>query len=146
MSNGYNFYDNAPRGYTLCLSTGCASADHCLRQLAARHLSRKPMSVSVANPLLTDTKGEGACQFFRKAEKVRVAYGFRQAMSRIESGKAARARALISPNTSRRNFYYLLNGEQRLTPEMQEHVAAVLQDCGLQTPIDFDRYEWQYEW
>lgn len=90
MSNGYNFYDNAPRGYTLCLSAGCASADHCLRQLAARHLSRAPMSVSVANPLLTDTKGEGACQFFRKAEKVRVAYGFKQAMSRIESGKVAR--------------------------------------------------------
>ncbi|MFS6554672.1 DUF6078 family protein, partial [Parabacteroides distasonis] len=113
MNDGYNFYDNAPRGYTLCLSAGCASADHCLRQLAARHLSRKPMSVSVANPLLTDTKGEGACPFFRKAEKVRVAYGFKQAMSRIESGKVARARALISPNTSRRNFYYLLNGEQR---------------------------------
>lgn len=146
MSNGYNFYDNAPRGYTLCLSAGCASADHCLRQLAARDLSRKPMSVSVANPLLTDTKGEGACPFFRKAEKVRVAYGFKQAMSRIESGKVAGARTLIMSKTSRRNYYHLLNGDTSMSPEMQEHVSAVMQQYGVPAPVEFDRSEWQYRW
>lgn len=146
MSNGYNFYDNAPRGYTLCLSAGCDSADHCLRQLAARDLSRKPMSVSVANPLLTDTKGEGACPFFRKAEKVRVAYGFKQAMSRIESGKVAGARAAIMAMTSQRNYYHLFSGDRPMLPDVQKRIEYVLQSYGVAAPVEFDRIEWRYQW
>lgn len=146
MSDNYNFYDNAPMGYSLCFESGCASAEHCLRRLAARDLSRKPMSVSVANPLLTDTKGEGACPFFRKAEMVRIAYGFKKAMGKVESGKVAGARAAIMAMTSRRNYYHLFSGDRPISPDVQKSIEHVLQSYGLTAPVEFDRFEWRYRW
>lgn len=142
----YNFYDNAPRGYALCFNGGCASAEGCLRRLAGRDLGLEPMTVSTVNPLRADARGEGSCPFFRKAERVRIAFGFKQAMARVESGKVAGARAEIGSTTSRRNYYHLLSGDTPLSCGMQEHISAVLQRYGVPAPVEFDRTEWQYQW
>ncbi len=146
MDNGYNFYDNAPGNFSLCFKAGCASAGRCLRWLAGRDLGTGTRFVSVANPLLADGRGEGACPFFRRAEKVRVAYGFKRAMGQVPSGRVAGARAAVFPMISRRYYYYLLNGDRPLWPEDQEQVASVLQGYGVPAPVEFDRYEWQYRW
>ena len=98
------------------------------------------------NPLLADTAGESACKFFRKAEKVRVAYGFKRAMAQIPAGKVRSVRSAICGLVCQRNYYYLLRGEKPMFPDMQAKIASILTRNGLPGSVEFDRYDWLYEW
>ena len=146
MNEAYNFYRNAPKNYSLCFRADCPAAAECLRALAARDLTATSPNLPVVNPLLTHPEGGNQCRFFRKAEKVRVAYGFRQALSQLPAGKVRRARMHLRELVTRRNYYYLLNGEKPLYSNMQQKIAAILQANGLTADPAFDRYEWQYDW
>ena len=97
-------------------------------------------------PLLADTAGEATCPYFRKAERVAVAYGFKQAMSRLEAGKVRSVRAAICQLVCQRNYYYLLRGEKPIYPAMQEKISRILERHGASLPVEFDRYEWLYDW
>lgn len=88
MDNDYNFYQHAPRDYSLCFKTDCATAGTCLRALAARDLTTDAPNITVINPLLADTAGGTSCAYFRKAEKVRVAYASRRRWHRFLRGKS----------------------------------------------------------
>ncbi len=146
MDNDYNFYDQAPTNYSLCFKTDCATAGECLRSLAARDLTTDRFNLSIVNPLLANGAGGTACQFFRKAEKVRVAYGFKRAMAQIPAGKVRNVRFAVCGWVCQRNYYYLLRGEKPIFPDMQKKIASILTHNGLPAPVEFDRYEWQYEW
>lgn len=146
LEEDYNFYDNAPGDYTLCFKSECASADHCLRRLAARDINVRSLRVTIVNPLLADAAGGAACRFFRNNGMIRVAFGFRQAMSKIESGKVAGVRIAIGSMMCRRNYFYMLKGERPIYPEMQEAIAKIMLRNGLAAPMVFDRYEWRYSW
>lgn len=142
----YNFCENAPGDFSFCLNADCASAGECLRGLAARDLTEKMVVVSVINPLLVDSMGVSSCRFFRKAEKVRVAYGFKRALAKVESGKVRMVRSFMCGIVCQRDYYYLLRGDKPLYPHMQKKVVEILIRCGLEEPIEFDRYGWHYEW
>lgn len=146
LDEGYNFYDNAPGDYALCFKSECASADCCLRRLAARDIDGRSPRVTIVNPLLADAAGGAACRFFRNNGMIRVAFGFRQAMSKIESGKVAGVRIAIGSMMCRRNYFYMLKGERPIYPEMQEAIAKIMLRSGLTAPMVFDRYEWRYSW
>lgn len=139
-------FDKVPAGFALCLKSECASAGECLRGLAGRDLGKERISLTVVNPLLADTAGEQACRFFRKAEKVRVAYGFKQAMAQVPAGHVKSVRSAICGLVCQRNYYYLLRGEKPMFPEMQKKIASILTRYGLPAPVTFDRYDWLYEW
>lgn len=146
MDNDYNFYQHAPRDYSLCFKTDCATAGTCLRALAARDLTTDAPNITIINPLLADTAGGTSCAYFRKAEQVRVAYGFKKALAQIPAGKVRAVRLEVCGLVCRRNYYYLLRGEKPIFPAMQKTIAAILQQNGLPAPVEFDRYEWHYEW
>ena len=146
MENDYNFFDNAPANFGLCLKSECASAGECLRGLAGRDLGKERVNLTIINPLLADTAGESACKFFRKAEKVRVAYGFKRAMAQIPAGKVRSVRSAICGLVCQRNYYYLLRGEKPMFPDMQAKIASILTRNGLPGSVEFDRYDWLYEW
>ena len=146
MDNDYNFYQHAPRDYSLCFKTDCATAGTCLRARAARDLTTDAPNITVINPLLADTAGGTSCAYFRKAEKVRVAYGFKQAMALVPHGKARAVRYALQEYMCERDFYYLRRGDKPIYPEMQRRIAADLARAGAPAPIEFDRYEWRYDW
>ncbi len=146
METDYNFYDHAPGNFACCFKADCATAGECLRALAARDITTKAISVNIINPMLTNPAGGKQCAYFRKAERVRVAYGFRQALAKIEVGKVRSVRSAILGLVCQRNYYYLLRGEKPMFPEMQKKVENILARHGLPTPIEFDRYEWHYKW
>ena len=102
--------------------------------------------VEVVNPLLASPEGEGKCPFFRRSEKVRVAYGFKQAMALVPHGKARAVRYALQEYMCERDFYYLRRGDKPIYPEMQRRIAADLAKAGAPAPIEFDRYEWRYDW
>ncbi|WP_298073458.1 DUF6078 family protein [uncultured Bacteroides sp.] len=146
MDNDFNFCDNAPEYFGFCLKTDCASAGECLRAFAARDLTPVRSTFTLVNPLLADTAGARSCRFFRKAEKVRMAYGFRRAFALIPAGNVKVVRSEVCELVCRRNYYYLLRGQKPLSPAMQKKIAAILKRHGLTVPMEFDRYEWQYVW
>lgn len=102
--------------------------------------------MEVVNPLLASPEGEGKCPFFRSSEKVRVAYGFKQAMALVPHGKARAVRYALQEYMCERDFYYLRRGDKPIYPEMQRRIAADLAKAGAPAPIEFDRYEWRYDW
>lgn len=142
----YNFYDNAPANYNYCFKSDCATADKCIRALATKNLTQKRISLNIVNPLLVNTEGGSACPHFKKAEKIRIAYGFKEAMSKIAYGRAHKVRSAVCKYVCTRNYYYMLRGEKPISPDMQNIITSILQLNGLTSPIEFDRYEWQYDW
>ncbi len=141
-----NLYTQAPATFGLCFQTGCATAGQCLRALAARDLTRERKYINAVNPLLVNTKGGADCPFFRKAEQVRVAFGFRNALKQVRHGEIRTVRGGIMGLVSRRGYYYLFNGERPIYPDMQRKIAGILARCGAEQPIEFDRYEYRYLW
>ena len=98
-------------------------------------MTEKKVSVSVVNPMLVDPIGSSSCRFFRKAEKVCVAYGFKRALAKVESGKVGMVRSSMCGIVCQRDYYYLLRGDKPLYPRMQKKVVAILTRCGLEEPI-----------
>lgn len=141
-----NFYELAPSGYSLCLRPECASARSCLRHLAGSGLTTRYRVTTVVNPLLASPEGEGKCPFFRPGGKVRVAYGFTKAMALVPHGNARAVRYALQARMCERDFYYLRRGDKPIYPEAQRWIAAELARAGAPEPIEFDRYEWRYDW
>ena len=146
METNYNFCDHAPGNFSFCFKSECAMAGECLRALVARDINTERKCISVINPLLANPVGGSSCAYFRKAERVRVAYGFRKALAKIESGKVGGVRTAMLGLVCQRNYYYLLSGEKPIFPAMQRKIENILCRYGLSAPIAFDRYEWHYEW
>ena len=146
MKKSYDFFSNSPVTFGLCFKSGCASADNCLRRLAFRDLNDSREKVIGVNPLIADTAGAGVCSLYRPAEPVRVAYGFSKALATVPKGRVKDVQRTICHNVCRRNYYYLLKGDKPLLPDMQRYVEDVLQQFGASVPVEFDRYESQYDW
>lgn len=138
--------DQAPDSFGLCFRTDCATVHQCLRGLAAQDINDKRLILSIVNPILTDPKGKTACRFFRPVEKIRMAFGFKKAMDKVPSGNIRHVRASLLLQMCRRNYYYYLNGEKAIDPQLQQEIAAILIQNGLTEPVEFDRYEWHYAW
>ena len=60
--------------------------------------------------------------------------------------KARAVRYALQEYMCERDFYYLRRGDKPIYPEMQRRIAADLAKAGAPAPIEFDRYEWRYDW
>lgn len=146
MEENFNYYEAAPGNYSACFSAGCPRRGECLHALVARDIPLDKNTVLALNPKLTADVSTQACPFFRKAERVRVAYGFKAAMDRIPAGRARGLKWNMTDLFCTRNFYYLRRGDKPIYPDMQKRIAAALKENGLQGPMEFDRYEWEIDW
>ena len=57
---------------------------------------------------------------------MRVAYGFRKALAKIESGKVGGVRTAMLGLVCQRNYYYLLSGEKPIFPAMQKKIENII--------------------
>lgn len=142
----YDFYKNAPGGYHLCLQNDCATAGECLRALAVRDLPEEVYSLTIVNPKLVNPEGGKACPHFRSSQMIRLAYGFKNAMGRVPHGKVGSVRSAICSYMCLRTYYYYQRGQKPLSPKMQKTIISIFKRYGLTEPIEFDRYEWAYDW
>lgn len=138
--------EQAPDNFSYCFKTDCASADKCLRALAARNLNREKVNLRIINPLVVNAAGEASCPYFRNVERVHVAYGFKRALAKIELGKVKSVRTAIKALVCQRNYYYLQRGDKPIYPQMQKKIENILHLHGLPLPVEFDHYEWHYKW
>ena len=63
MNQNFNFCDNAPANFAFCFCADCATADTCMRGLAARDLTPSRTTMLTVNPLLVDRAGGTSCHY-----------------------------------------------------------------------------------
>lgn len=146
MNEEFNYYDKAPRNYGACFKEGCASADNCLRALVGRDVSRSAQKLMVVNPHLANAAGEADCSFYVSGERIRIAFGFENALNLVPLGKAKEARNALIKLFTKRIYYKLLGGEVPINTKRQAQIASVLNSYGATLPIEFDRYEMCGKW
>lgn len=134
-----------PETFPLCVVADCPVADKCLRRQALLQMDGPRRDIITAINPLDLTPGD-ECPHFRSAEPIRLAYGFRGALSAIPHGNVGLIRTEISKNFCQRNYYHLRNGERSMTPYEQELVAKILERHGAPAPVCFDRYVDDYQW
>lgn len=145
-NNHENFCINAPKTFCFCLCSDCTATQNCLRALAAKDLDETRETLYIVNPKLINKERGTSCRFYRSNEMIKIAYGFKKNLAQIESGKIGNVRSSLSNLMCQRNYYYYLNGEKPISPKLQQTITSILIQNGAVEPVEFDRYEWQYEW
>lgn len=134
-----------PETFALCVIGNCPVADNCLRRQALVQMDAPRRDViTTINPIGLAPGAD--CPHFRSVEPIRIAYGFRGALSAIPHGNVGMLKTEISNHFCLRNYYHLRNGERSMTPNEQEVVAKILERYGATAPVRFDRYADDYQW
>lgn len=147
-----------PRGFVLCLSSGCPAAARCLRRAAAGAVPPPPdgpCDVTVVNPACAalaqeaaaaGARPEEACHAFLPSEPVRMARGFRKAHGSVPAERYGEVKTRLTQKMGKSNFYRWRRGDCLLSPANQELVRSVLRGLGAPEPIEFDAYEEARDW
>ena len=127
-----------PKTFALCIHEHCPVAEHCLRRMAWNAVTESEEMFTVISPSYA-VPGED-CRYFRPAERVVYARGFRGMQARMLPAQyAAFSQRLIS-HFSRNCYYERRRGERLCSPKDMAYIREVLADLGL-AHLEFDAYE-----
>lgn len=137
-------YKLVPMGYAHCFNASCPRSGECLRHWAAGAATVAPEQIAVVNP--RRIASADSCPYFRCAQPVRMARGFRNALATVPSGQVKNVASAISRLYNQRYYYRMRRGEYALAPAQQEVISGILAAAGASLPIAFDYYETALDW
>lgn len=130
--------DRIPKSFALCIHEQCPLAERCLRRIAWSAVVDGEEQFSIISPSYAVSGEE--CSYFRPAERVVYARGFRGMQARMLPGQyAAFSQRLIS-HFSRNSYYERRRGERLCSPKDMAYIREVLDELGL-VHLEFDAYE-----
>jgi hypothetical protein len=130
--------ERIPKTFSLCIHAQCPMADRCLRRVAWDALVESEECVTIISPLRA-LQGEG-CRYFRSAQRVTYARGFRGMQSQMLPAQyMAFSQRLIS-HFSRNSYYERRRGDRLCSPADIAFIREVLASIGL-FHLEFDAYE-----
>ena len=133
--------ERIPKTFSLCIHAQCPMADRCLRRVAWDTLAESEECVTIISPLRA-LQGEG-CRYFRSAQRVTYARGFRGMQSQMLPAQyMAFSQRLIS-HFSRNSYYERRRGDRLCSPADMAFIREVLSSIGL-SHLEFDAYEEHY--
>lgn len=133
--------ERSPKTFSLCIHAQCPMADRCLRRVAWDALVESEECVTIISPLRA-LQGEG-CRYFRSAQRVTYARGFRGMQSQMLPAQyMAFSQRLIS-HFSRNSYYERRRGDRLCSPADIAFIREVLASIGL-FHLEFDAYEVHY--
>ena len=90
---------------------------------------------------------DGECGYFQKAEKVRMARGFKNLFKNIKSRDAQHAirMELTAYFGSKGTYYRYRDGERWMNPELQQMIADLMLSHGVKEVPVFDEYDEAYD-
>lgn len=133
--------ERIPKTFSLCIHAQCPMADRCLRRVAWDTLVESEECVTIISPLRA-LQGEG-CRYFRSAQRVTYARGFRGMQSQMLPAQyMAFSQRLIS-HFSRNSYYERRRGDRLCSPADIAFIREVLSSIGL-SHLEFDAYEVHY--
>ena len=143
MPHEINFND-IPDWWALCQNADCPLSDSCLRHQA---LLQVPARVTKWLCVLPTAWRNGDCQYYRKAEAVRMAQGFAGIYNSLKSRDARHdiRLALTDYFGSKGSYYRYRDGDRLLTPQQQQWIRTLLLRYGYAEGIEFDNYVITYD-
>ncbi|MBQ7420245.1 MAG: hypothetical protein IJV17_05855 [Prevotella sp.] len=122
----------------LCFNNECPMCDHCLRyQVGVQECQQRLWGRAVYPSALKD----GKCSFYRKAEEVKLAYGFHSLYKNVPKHERSLMRNIITDYVGSVGSYYRYhNGEHMLAPCQQQTILGFFAERGYDQGIAFDHY------
>lgn len=144
VKTGESAWSAAPNDFMRCANTDCKAAEGCLRACVWREAVTDAVAVPTLNPRLA--VGGDECPYYRSAEPVRMARGFKHLQSRMLPGEYEAFRQKCIARFGRTIFYRFRNGEKALSPGDQEVVSNEAARVGMKGNYSFDTYYETYDW
>ena len=134
---------NVPAGYVYCFNEQCPMREQCLRWLVGKRIDPK---LTMAQTVLPTVLELPECPHYRKAELMRMAWGFDKLFAEVKSKDESLLRDSMKAYLGGNGTYsrYKL-GRRLLTPEQQEHIIGLFQAKGYTEGLEFDHYVTVYD-
>ena len=132
-------FKQIPATWALCGNSQCQLAGECLRHQAYIAV---PQSVTRWLCVLPTAIGDGRCQYYQKAETVRMARGFSSLFNNLNSRDARHdiRIALTAYFGSKGAYYRYKSGQRLLTPAQQQRIMDLLATYQTTDGVAFDEY------
>lgn len=130
-------FNKIPESWALCPYRQCEMAGECLRHQV---YLRAPEHVRKWKCVLPKNVGNGQCEFFQKAEKVKMARGL-NAIYRDVSNKNVRSSIRLRLTDflgSKGTYYRYKDGERLMNPQMQQQVCDIVHQFAPKAEVNFD--------
>lgn len=144
--NNKNFTHKAPFGFGHCYHSDCSASSCCLRHLATQAITPDDVNINIINPSLVRPADGTACPYFRELRSIRTPYGFKRTLNSLTRSDAAAVRRSLIAQFSYGSYYNYLKGDYPIPLDKVETITDTLSRHGATTPIEFDRYEEDFEW
>lgn len=140
----YINFDEIPAGWAFCQNKECPKNGECLRYLACMSA---PAEMTRWLCVLPNALKDGECQYFRKAEKKRMAKGLNGILASV-SDKQKRhdiRMALTELLGSIGTYYRYKAGARWINPNQQQAIEERLRKIGYDKEVEFDEYAETYD-
>lgn len=134
-----------PSTYAVCWQGECPKADVCLRRQAALHLPSDRL-VSQAVNLNAVSWNDGQCSQYRSTAPSRNAWGLRHIYDNVPKKLSPLLYRLVTSHFSKHLYYQYYNCKKSIPPAHQELIRADFRAMGIETPVEFERYEDIVNW
>ena len=139
-------YENIPCGYSVCFNGDCALRETCLHHLAGR---LQPENRYSGHAVYPSAWKSGNCRSYREKRLVKKAWGFSKLYDKIPSRDRAEARQCVHSYFGRGNgpYYRVHHGENKLSPEQQADILAIIAKYCPVDDVKFDHYviDWDFD-
>lgn len=137
--------ERIPYEYALCLDSECPKAGNCLRRPAAESMTEKEEYWKIVSPKRLEGM-EGECPYFRSAQTVRYAKGFKNLLDCQPYNKRQEIAYDLASRFGQRTYYRLRKGERLLLPQEQQAVLNTVKRHGGDASLPFDEYADDFLW
>lgn len=132
-----------PSLFSTCVHNDCTKASSCLRNMAYNELVKAKDVMQVVNP--SRCTKDGQCPYFCDATPVRFARGFTNFQQRMYPGQYQKFMTILIEKFSRNPYFQRRRGDIALSPKEQAIIIDALRTSGVTEPLEFDAYEYQYD-
>ncbi|MDO4755189.1 MAG: DUF6078 family protein [Parabacteroides sp.] len=138
-------YLSVPHGFAHCFNHSCPKADQCLRALAAKQSASGNSFICIVNPAFYPSEGE-VCSFYKKNEKVRMAWGITHLFDEVPYRKACELRKRLISHFNKSHYYRIYRKELPLTPTEQQYILRLFEQEGITKIPTFEFYTEECNW
>lgn len=132
-----------PAGYISCFNDQCPLCRQCLRWIVGQNNEGGMTTGHVVLPAVLKLK---ECPHYRKAEQVKMAWGFSRLFGDVKSKHETLLRDAMKLYLGGNGTYsrYKL-GRRLLTPQQQAHIIGLFKAKGYAEELQFDHYVTTYD-
>ena len=132
-----------PPGYVMCFNSDCPRHEECLRWIVGQQASD---NLRVATTVLPSVLKLSRCTYYRKAETLRMAWGFSKLFEDVKRKDAKPLRdAMVDYLGGNGTYSRYRLGRRMLSPQQQDYILNLFRRRGYTEGLEFDNYVTTYD-